>query len=185
MIYNHKSAIKKYKTHAGIIKAVENGKLIKLERNLYATSDDYTEFEYIVNKYPKVIFTMQSAFYYLGLCHEKPEKFHLATKRTAIRMKDKCVKQYYQFDKFFTVGVINMKVENINIHLYNKERMLIELIRSQGRIDDDLFTEIINNYKKSKDDLDYKKLISYIKKFNGKNNLIYRINKELELDLVI
>jgi len=185
MIYNHKDALKKYKTHSGIAKAVLEGELRRLERNLYATYDDYTEFEYIINKYPKVIFTMQSAFYYLGLSKEEPKKFHLATKRTAVRMKEEYVKQYYQFDKFLMIGVINYKINDLTIHMYNKERMLIELIRNQKKIDKDLYNEIIKNYKLQKDELDIKKLVSYIKKFNGKTNLILKINESLNMHLVI
>ena len=35
MLYNHKTALKKYGTHAEIMKAINRGKLVKLERNIY------------------------------------------------------------------------------------------------------------------------------------------------------
>lgn len=185
MLYNHKTAIKKYGTHSEIMKTIAKGKLVKVERNIYKTLDDYSKLEYIVIKYPKVIFTMQSAFFYLGLCKEEPEIFHLATNRTAVRMKDKCVEQYYQIDKFFNVGIIPFKINNLTIHMYNKERMLIELIRNKNKISNNIYDEVINNYYLQKESIDEKKLISYIKKFSGKNNIVSRINKELDMDLVI
>ena len=185
MLYNHKMAIKKYGTHAEIMKAVNRGKLMKLERNIYSTLTEHSKFEYIVTKYPKVIFTMQSAFFYLGLCKEKPNIFHLATSRTAVRIKDKGVEQYFQLDKFVNIGVIKYKVDNITINIYNKERMLIELIRNRTKIKKDLFDEIINNYYLDKETLDEKKLLSYLKKFNGKNKIIKMLNEYLEMDLVI
>lgn len=185
MLYNHQTALKKYGTHGEIMKAVNKGKLIRIERNIYKTPDDYTEFEYIITKYPKVIFTMQSAFFYLGLCKEKPNLYHLATNRTAVRMKDKSIEQYYQLDKFYSVGIIPFKVNNLNIHIYNKERMLIELVRNKNKISDELFFEVAHNYYLQKETLDEKKLISYINKFNGKKGIIKKINEILDMDLVI
>ena len=185
MLYNHKAALKKYGTHAEIEKAINRGKLIKLERNIYATVNNYSQLEYIITKYPKVVFTMQSAFFYLGLCKEEPDVFHLATNRTAVRMKDECVEQYYQLDKFFNVGIIQYKVNNLIIHMYNKERMLIELIRNRNKISEKLYNEVIHNYYLEKESLDEKKLISYIKKFNSKNGIIKKINEDLDMDLVI
>ena len=185
MLYNHKTALKKYGTHTEMVKAINRGKLIKLERNIYSTLSDYSKFEYIVVKYPKVVFTMESAFFYLGLLKKEPNCFHLATKRTAIRMKEKYIEQYYQLDKFFNVGVIIFKVNNLNIRMYNKERMLIELIRNRSKINDELFKEVIINYNKEKELIDKKKLLNYIKKFNGKNKIIKIINEQLDMDLVI
>lgn len=185
MLYNHKDALKKYGTHGEIIKALNKGKIIKLERNIYGTSTECTDLEYIITKYPKVVFTMDSAFYYLGLSKEEPKLLHLATNRTAVRMKDKCVEQYYQLDKFFNVGVTIFKINNLTIHMYNKERMLIELIRNRVKIKDSLYDEVIKNYYSQKETLNEKKLVNYLKKFNSKKGIVNKINEELDMDLVI
>ena len=54
---------------------------------------------------------MESAFYYHGLTNKKPNKYHLATTRTALRMKDENINQYYQINSLFHLGVIFLKKE--------------------------------------------------------------------------
>ena len=185
MLYNHKTALKKYGTHREIMQAINRGKLVKLERNIYTTLSDYSKFEYIVTKYPKIVFTMQSVFFYLGLCKKEPKLFQITSNRTAIRIKEKYVTQYYQFNKFFNIGIMVYKVNNLNIRIYNKERMLIELIRNRNKIDVELFNEVMTNYYKERNNLDKKKLINYLKKFNAKNKYLKIINEQLDMNLVI
>lgn len=183
MIYTYKNALSKYKTHFMVQKAVKEGKLVKVERGIYTSTSDISNFDYIVQKYPKVIFTMDSAFYFHGLTKKKPSKYHLATTRTALRMKDENIEQYYQIDKLFSVGATFMKEDSHTIKVYNKERMLIELIRSRNKMDPLYFEEIIHNYYLNKEKLDEKKLKKYIKCFKMRKFLTNRINEELEMDL--
>ena len=41
-----------------------------------------------------------------------------------------------------------------NIYMYNKERMLIELLRNKNKLPFDYYKEILNNYRKIIEDLD-------------------------------
>ena len=183
MIYTYRGALEKYKTSFQVQKAVKKGKLTKLSRGIYTSSDEFSNFDYVVKKYPKVIFTMNSAFYYLGLTEKKPLKYHLATSRTSLRIKDDNVEQYFQIDKFLSLGVIKKKVNSRYINIYNKERMLIELIRLKNRLDPSYYEEIIHNYYLRKEELNITKLNNYINKFKMRKYLVQKIYEELDMDL--
>ena len=185
MVYTYQKAVKKYDSQFKTQKAIKNGELTKLERGLYTDSKDIDNFDYIVNKYPKVIFTMDSAFFYHGLYDKKPNNYHLATTRTALRIKDNNITQYFQINKLVNVGVISMKIDDHIIKVYDKERMLIELIRNRKKISNVFYNQVIHNYYMNKEDLNEKKLMKYIIKFKMKKFLINKINEELEMDLYI
>jgi len=49
-------------------------------------------------------------------------------------------------NEFLNVGVIKIEIENIQTPIYDKERMLIELIRYRTKLSYELYKEVINNY---------------------------------------
>lgn len=185
MVYTYKKVLEKYGTHYKLIRAIKSGKIIKLNRGMYASSSDYSDFDYIVTKYHKTVFTMDSAFYLLGLTKAIPNKYYLATKRTALRMKEDNIVQYYQVNNIYNIGIVNIKINNLTVKVYDKERMLIELIRNKNRLNQDYFNEILDNYKKIKNNLNIKKINKYLKAFNTKKYILDIINKNLDLNLVI
>ena len=91
--------------------------------------------EIIGAKYPKAVFTGESAFYYHGLTDVIPDFYHLATVRTDGRIKDERVKQTFLKEDIFDMGQIKMSYHNTDICIYNLERMLIVEISKSMIID--------------------------------------------------
>ena len=50
-------------------------------------------------------------------------------------------------DKYFDIGDSFIYYNDIKIRIYDKERMLIELVRNKNKISYDMYKEIINNYR--------------------------------------
>ena len=55
---------------------------------------------------------------------------------------------------YFNLGKTNIEFEGVNINIYDRERMLIELIKNKNNTPYDYYKEIIDNYRKIKNELD-------------------------------
>ena len=55
--------------------------------------------------------------------------------------------------------------------MYDKERLLVELIRKRKQIPFDYYKEIISNYRKISDDLDMYKIDEYLSLYKNDVNL--------------
>ena len=101
---------------------------------------------------------MDSAFYFHNLTDVIPSKINLAIERNSSRIKDEKINQVLIIKKLFEIGKMQMTVEGATINVYDKERMLIELIRNKNQIAFDYYKEIISNYRKIINDLDISKI---------------------------
>ena len=165
MILLYKELVEQYKSDYEIKKLIEDGKIFKIEKGVYSDSQNVNYLEVLNKKYPNAIFTMDSAFYYHNLTDVIPEKECLALRRNSTKINDERIKVTYNQDKFFEIGRSTLQVNGVNIQIYDKERMLIELIRNRKTIGFDYYKEIIGNYREIRDTLNTKKIAEYISKF--------------------
>lgn len=179
MIYTRNEISNIYNSTYQINKAIRDKKIFKLQNGIYSDEEYVNPLLIIEKKYPNAIFTMDSAFYYWNLTDVVPEKFHLATKRKNTRYKEKDIKQYYVEDNLFELGSTFLKVENAKVKIYDKERMLIELIRRKNQIPVDFYKEIILNYRKITNSLDSLKISEYISNYKNEGYLYNRIQSEV------
>lgn len=179
MILLYKDLIKQYKSDYEIKKIIREGNLFKIEKGIYSDSNNVNYLEVITKKYPNAIFTMDSAFYYHNLTDVIPDKEYLALRRDSTKINDDRIKTVYYQDKIFEIGKSTMKVNNVDIQIYDKERMLIELIRNRNNLGFDYYKEIIGNYRDIKETLNSKKIAEYISKFAIEDHLYDVIMKEV------
>lgn len=90
-----------------------------------------------------------------------PDECELATTRDAAKIKDKRVKQYFVSDSFFAEGIEIADYKGYDTRNYNKERMLIELVRYKSKLPFDYYKEIILNYRKLLPQLDIQMIQDY------------------------
>lgn len=112
-------------------------------------------------KYPTAIFTLNSAFYYHGLTDVIPNLYFLATPKNVTKIRDLWIKQKYENSDGFDLGVIEFKYNNIEIKMYSKERMLVELLRNKNMFPFDYYKEILLNYRKIINQLDIQAIQEY------------------------
>ena len=168
MILTYQECIEKYGSDYKIKKEIENRNLFMMEKGVYSTEKIAPELDIILNKYPKTVCTGPSAFYYHGLTEVIPDYYYLATKRNDTRIKDLRVKQSFLKDDIFEPGTIEIEYNNSTVRLYGKERMIIELMRFKSRTPNDYYKEIIRNYRKLVNELDFRLVEDYAALFpNG------------------
>jgi len=137
--------------------------LISIKRHIF--------FKKIINplavyskKYPDYVFTMDIAFYYYDLTDVIPQNIYLAITYNARSIEDKYIIQMHVSKGNINVGKTTMKIDNIDVNIYDKERLLIEVIRKRRQIPYDYYKEIIYNYRSIANELD-SKIEKYLKCF--------------------
>lgn len=133
MLYTRKEISRRYNSTYQLNKALKNKKIFKIQNGIYSDEEYVNPLAVITKKYPNAIFTMDSAFYYWNLTDVIPDKFCLATKRINVRYKDENIKQYFIEESLFKFGKTTLNIENVEINIYDKERMLVELVRKKTR----------------------------------------------------
>ena len=181
MIYKYSELLKKgiYTSDADIKKAITNSKLFKIDFGLYSDKNINSKLEIISKKYENYIFNSDSAFFYHGLTDNIPSKYYIASKRGSQKIKNEDIVQTFMDDKYFEIGDTFIFYNNIKLRIYDKERMLIELVRNKNNISYDMYKEIINNYRNIIDSLNLLKLQDYLSKFNDGEKYLKIIQEEV------
>lgn len=165
MIYTYADCIEKWHTDYQIKKQIAAGNLFQLEKGLYADTPQVSTLALLTVKYPKAIITMDSAFYYHGLTDVIPDEFHLATDKHSFYLSDSRIRQYYIQTDIIDKGVITMQHRDAILHIYDKERMLIELLRYKNKLPYDYYKEILGNYRNMIYELDIQRIQEYASTF--------------------
>lgn len=181
MIYKYSELLKKriYNSDIEIKKAINDERLFKIDFGLYSDKKINSKLEIISKKYENYVFNSDSAFFYHGLTDNIPLKYHLAGKRGAQKIKNEDIMQTYMDDKYFEIGDSFIYYNNVKLRIYDKERMLIELVRNKNRISYDMYKEIINNYRNIINSLNLLKLQDYLSKFNDGEKYLRIIQEEV------
>ena len=178
MICSFKKLRNKY-TYREIKKLLEENKIYKIEKGIYSDNKNVNYLELINFKYPNAVFTLDSAFYYHNLTDVIPEKNVLAIKRDSCKYIDSNIRFVSYSPKYFDLGKATTIVDGVEIKIYDKERMLIELIRNRKSYGFDYYKEIINNYRELREQLDMGKITDYISVFPIEEHLYDVIMKEV------
>ena len=174
MIYNYEECIKIYGNHYNLVKALEEGKLYKIENGIYSSTKNPRDIEIFIKKHKDAVFTLQSALYYYGISDEIPEDYVVATDKDATKYKEKNVKQYFINNNLIGIGAINIDYGGVTIPVYDKERLLIEVIKYKNKLPFDYYKEVINYYRNHINELNIPLLMDYLDSF-PKNKLITHI----------
>ena len=154
MILLYSECLKQFGNKYNINKLVANKQLFKLEKGVYSDREYVPEYQIIATKYHKAVFTLQSAFYYQRLTDVIPEKYYLATSRGASKISDARVVQIFENSEWLMYGAEMISYGNSEILMYNKERLLVELLRNKNKLPYDYYKEILTRYRKVVHDLD-------------------------------
>ena len=167
MVYYYKELLENGFNRYQIEKKVSNGELFKIEKGIYSNEKFPSELSVITKKYPKAIITLNSAFFYYGLTDKIPNYYYLATDKKSRSIKNDSVKQIFTKKELLSIGLTKMTIEDVDVNIYDKERMLIELIRYKSKLPYELYKDVINNYRRIKDKLNFIKIYKYAQNFNN------------------
>lgn len=179
MLFSYKECLEKFGSAYQIRRAVECGELRYICKGVYSDQGYVSELAVLRMKYPNAVITMRNAFYYHGLTDVIPDQYDLATERSAAKIKNDNVVQYFYPVTFFTQGITEMNYQGTEIRIYNKERMLIELLRYQTKLPFDYYKEIITSYRKILTGLDIEKVEEYASEAPNSEKVMGRLQTEV------
>lgn len=179
MLLSYQECIDKYGSDYKLKKEIASGAIFVKERGVYSTKRNTSEIDAIMYKYPKTVFTGRSAFFYHSLTDVIPDRYHLATRRNDTRIKDPRVVQSFLNNEIFEAGITRISYNNSDIRIYDLERMLIELMRFRSRMPMDYYKEIIQNYRRIANDMDFGLVEEYADLFRNGMKLMDMIQMEV------
>lgn len=178
MIYLYKDLTKKGYSDYQIKKMVHSKQLYMVEKGVYSVKESYDPLEVITKKHPNVIVTLETACYCYKLLSKQPLPYVVATKQKDRKILDTRVKQIFMTDNLYPIGKSTITYQSYPIHIYDLERLLIEVVRNKINMKYELYQEIIHSYQKLNRLLNQDKLNEYMKYFKD-NKIEMRIQKEV------
>lgn len=179
MIYSGKEALEKYGTRYNLSKALKNKEIFKLDHGVYSDKDLVNPMIIASKKYPSAIITMDSAFYYYDLTDVIPRKIYVATNRNSNTINDEKIIQIKVPKDILNYGKEEVIVDGEKVKMYNKERLLVELIRKRNQIPFDYYKEIISNYRRISEDLNMYKIEEYLSLYKNEVNIADALLREV------
>lgn len=165
MVYTYAECLEKWGSAYQISKAVQRGELYQLEKGVYSDEEYVTTLEIVTKKYPNAVMTMDTAFYYHGLTDVIPDDYCMATVESSSAYRDTRIRQMFVREDIFDYGVITIEHQGVNFKIYDRERMLIELLRFKNKLPYDYYKEILHNYRDIIHKLDIERIQYYAECF--------------------
>ena len=169
-----------------IIKAKEIDKRKRLDmdnplRGIYA-SDDYDPLAAVMARYPSAVATLETALSLHGITDDylKPP-FFLSFNLGYRPIKDEQIAQIWEDKKTRVLGTITMERDGVEFLVYDKERLLLELLRREKLVALEAYSAAISYYRKAANDgtLNLPKLREYCKALPKGGLYRARIRKEI------
>lgn len=157
---------------------VDKGKLVKLERGVYAMSYQYYDKYYLFQqKNQTAIFSFVSALYLHNLVDSFPYDIDVTVYSGYNTHRfPSIVKPHYIKKELHDLGKTEVTTRMGNkVYCYDKERTICDLIANRKKIDAEIFTTALRNYIKSND-----KDIEMLKEYAVKMGMEDRVKEMLE-----
>lgn len=146
---------------------VAEGKLERVNRGVYVATDSIQDEMYSMQtKYPRLIYSHETALYLHGLSDRTPFEYSASVPSgyKVVSSVAKRFKIYYIKQELHELGLETLESSHGNpIKVYNIERTICDLIRSRNRIDVQILNEALKRFVKLKS-IDYSRLMAYAKK---------------------
>lgn len=153
---------------AYLSKMIEKGIIERIDRGIYVTKDyEYDEYYLFQLKYPKTVFSYNTALYFYGMTERTPIKMDVSIHKdyNPHRFKD-IVNVYRINDELFDLGIVEKKSpQGMKVRTYNLERTICDIIKDKASIDIEIRNKAIKKAIKSKE-FNASKMFDYAKKMN-------------------
>ena len=182
MFYKYSDLLNIYGSRRKTDKQIAAGKYHKVSKGIYTDDADFFKlypFEYLSIIYTNITITLQSAIEYYGLSDYIPDKYYIATIDNSSPIKNESIFQTYMKKDFFYIGREKVETESGFFYIYNKERLLVEIIRHKNKLPKDYYKEVINNYRELalKRELNLLNLVKYLSQITYGDGFLQQIEE--------
>ena len=179
MLKTRKDCLEQYGSDYFIRRKISTGDLHRIEKGVFAEESHVPELALLSWKYPRAVVTMLSAFYHYGLTDVIPDAYCIATDKHSIALRDHRVKQIYVPSECLELGVMQMQRRDAAFRIYDRERLLIELLRYKNKLPFDYYKEILGNYRGLLYELDIERIQDYAERFPKSKMISEALEREV------
>ena len=149
-------------------KMVEKNIIERIERGIYVTKDyEYDEYYLFQLKYPKTVFSYNTALYFYEMTERTPIKMDVSISKNYNPHRFKDIVNVYRInDELFNLGIVEKKSpQGMKVRTYNLERTICDIIKDKDSIDIEIRNKAIKKAIKS-NEFSASKMFEYAKKMN-------------------
>lgn len=157
-------------------KLIDEGYVEKIKFGYYQWQDEraYSEATVIARLFPDAVICMESALQYYGYTNRTPSAWCLAVDKHSTKSRFNIdypsVKPHYIPEEQMTLGVEMVNIEDTELKIFNRERVICDCLRQENKMDVEVFNKAIQAYIK-----DHKKnvprLMEYAKILRTENKV--------------
>ena len=144
----------------------EEGIIERIDRGIYVTKDfKYDEYYLFQLKYPKAIFSYNTALYFYEMTEKTPIRMDVTVYREYNPHRFKDIVNVYKVSKeLYNLGVIEKSSpQGMKVRTYNLERTVCDIIKDKDSLDIEIRNKAIKKAIKSKE-FNASKMFEYAKK---------------------
>ena len=158
-----------------IKKLLENGEIIRIKRGFYELSDSiYPEEVVIARLFPNSVIFLESALMNYDYTDRIPVAWQIAVDRdsekTQYQIDYPQINVFYMEPKLLEVGVDIIQIEGVDVKIFNRDRIICDVLRYENKLEREVFSNAIQRYVKDPK-INIRRLIEYSEIFNIKNKV--------------
>ena len=100
--------------------------------------------------FPDAVISLESALYYYGYVDVRSSSWQLTVDRDSEKSQycidDLSVEPIFQEKKFLHVGLITIKIDDIRVKIFDRERTICDMVKFQEKLDQEVFDQAIQRY---------------------------------------
>ncbi len=141
--------------YGGIQMLLDEGLIEKIKRGYYHwVGEAYGEREIkIINRlFPDAVLCMETALFYYKYSDRNPAEWNITIDKNVSRSRTNIdypfVKAYRVEPALVTLGETTGKIDFIDVHIYDRDRTICDVLRNMNRMDREIFNKAIQGYVK-------------------------------------
>jgi predicted transcriptional regulator of viral defense system len=156
-----------------IKRLLDDGVIAKIKRGFYELTDYGVRDEVIIARlFPQAVIFLESALLHYGYTDRIPSAWQIAvdkySKTTQYKIDYPRIEPYYLEPKFLDIGADRMKIDGVEVRIYNRERTICDVLRYEKKLEKEVFNKAISRYiDDSRKNI--RELFEYAKIFDIKN----------------
>ena len=135
-------------------KLIDEGYIVKIKFGYYQWQDEraFCEATVIARLFPDAVICMESALQYYGYTDRIPAVWCLAVDKHSTKSRFNIdypsVRPHYIPEEQMVLGVEMVNIEDTELKIFNKERVICDCLRQENKMDVEVFNKAIQAYIK-------------------------------------
>ena len=134
-----------------ILDFVESKEIVRIKNGYYTDRvDRFSEAELVAKLFSDALLCMESALYVYGYIKEKPYAWRVAVDKNTSKSRFKLdypkVIPYYTEPEALQIGATTIEFEGQQFQIYDKERVICDCLKYEGKMERPLFKQAIQAY---------------------------------------